>query len=609
MGRFVGTRRALFTLLNGLFLNGSRLTSATSFASPVALSAGANTLSVKPPNTTTTYTLAGAVSGSGPLTVNANVTLTADATYTGATTVTVGRTFTLANNYATVAFAVPVGATLVFAPAIAQQVGNSNATLSGAGTVLKSGANTWNPCAGSRPFAFAMTGGIIDVQGGKITGSAGYNGNWTSNLSSLNVATGAIFSGVEASVRVDALTGAGSVTLGYQTTGGLVLGVNNTAAGPYNPTAGTATFSGVVSPDAGVTTGSALAKNGTGTQILTGNNTYVGATTVNAGTLQFGDGGTTGTLGSGAASVAAGATLSIRRSDNGLTVANNFSGAGNLSFIGTGTTDQSSYNVTGNSSTFTGTIRLTTARIQVSVATQVGATCPIVVTSGGQLHVTTAITLNNPISIAGNGWVEGAGVIGAIRVTAGAIYAGSITLTAAARIATYGASGTISGAITGAFNLELASYGGSGTLTLTGTSSTVTSISTVSPVVVELTGASTAFTVASGATLGGGSAITGNVKALTFSAAGSILRVRPLSTTSLALLTATSLVNASGFTVAYATGFTVTAGAYTILTVTSTAAPTLGTITSSGLANIGRTSAAYSVTGSAGAWRITVTLT
>jgi hypothetical protein len=74
------------------------------------------------------------------------------------------------------------------------------------------------------------------------------------------------------------------------------------------------------------------------------------------------------------------------------------------------------------------------------------------------------------------------------------------------------------------------------------------------------------------------------------------------------MLTATSVVNVSGFTVAFAAGFTVAAGAYNILKITSTASPTIGTITT-GLANIGRTGATYSVTGSAGAWYLTVTLT
>ena len=50
------------------------------------------------------------------------------------------------------------------------------------------------------------------------------------------------------------------------------------------------TFSGVISG-----TG-ALVQAGSGTLILTGNNTYTGGTTISTGTLQIGNGGTTGNI-------------------------------------------------------------------------------------------------------------------------------------------------------------------------------------------------------------------------------------------------------------------------------------------------------------------------
>ena len=53
-----------------------------------------------------------------------------------------------------------------------------------------------------------------------------------------------------------------------------------------------------------------------GTLTLTGANNYTGATTINAGTLQIGNGGTTGTLGSGNVTIASGATLEINRSND-----------------------------------------------------------------------------------------------------------------------------------------------------------------------------------------------------------------------------------------------------------------------------------------------------
>lgn len=63
-----------------------------------------------------------------------------------------------------------------------------------------------------------------------------------------------------------------------------------------------------------------LIKDGTGTLILTANNTYTGDTNINAGILQVGDGGTTGTLGDAAGTINVGnATLILNRSD-GVTI-------------------------------------------------------------------------------------------------------------------------------------------------------------------------------------------------------------------------------------------------------------------------------------------------
>src|SRR5262249_29412792 len=78
-----------------------------------------------------------------------------------------------------------------------------------------------------------------------------------------------------------------------------------------------------------------LVQGGSGTSILTGNNSYSGTTTISAGTLQIGNGGTTGSLGSGA--VTNNGTLSFNRS-NSMTVSNAISGAGNLVQGGSGAT-------------------------------------------------------------------------------------------------------------------------------------------------------------------------------------------------------------------------------------------------------------------------------
>jgi autotransporter-associated beta strand protein len=76
-----------------------------------------------------------------------------------------------------------------------------------------------------------------------------------------------------------------------------------------------------------------LVKIGTGTLILTGANTYGVGTTVSAGTLQIGNGGTTGNLGSGA--VTNNAALVFNRSNN-FSVSTTISGSGTVTKEGDG---------------------------------------------------------------------------------------------------------------------------------------------------------------------------------------------------------------------------------------------------------------------------------
>ena len=101
---------------------------------------------------------------------------------------------------------------------------------------------------------------------------------------------------------IDALSGSGTVKNGD---GNALLTVGNNG--------GSGTFSGSLSD--GASYALSVAKNGSGTQILTGNNTHSGGTTIAAGTLQIGDGGVSGSL-SGDISIADGASLVFDRSDD-----------------------------------------------------------------------------------------------------------------------------------------------------------------------------------------------------------------------------------------------------------------------------------------------------
>ncbi len=90
----------------------------------------------------------------------------------------------------------------------------------------------------------------------------------------------------------------------------------------------TFTFGGVISGSG------AFEQNGTGTTIFTGENTYTGGTTISAGTLQIGDGGTSGSI---VGDVLNDSIFAINRSDT-FTFGGIISGTGAFEQNGTGTT-------------------------------------------------------------------------------------------------------------------------------------------------------------------------------------------------------------------------------------------------------------------------------
>ena len=126
-----------------------------------------------------------------------------------------------------------------------------------------------------------------------------------------------------------ALTGGSGTSLQGQTSG------NGTLIWSIGGLNTSTTFAGGIANHPGSTTAiSALTKVGTGTFTLTSlTNTYTGATTVSAGTLQIGDGGADGSIGTGAITIGSSGTLAFD-STSSFTLANNISGGGALVITG-----------------------------------------------------------------------------------------------------------------------------------------------------------------------------------------------------------------------------------------------------------------------------------
>ena len=265
------------------------------------------------------YGATGGVSkeGDGPMIISG------PAGFTGASTVLAG-TLVYANAFAASAHTIASGAVLELNFAAYRDSGTTS--FSGVGTLRKTGAGTIQWGAGAVTFSLGA-GALIDIQEGIFTGGSWGNESWTTNLSDLNVAAGAVFNGVEANVRVNRLSGTGTIKSGYSGAGyqALTFGVEN----------GSGAFDGLIVDSQGAAN---IVKEGTGTIIFLGANTYTGSTLVSAGTLQVGDGGLIGTLGSGAVTISAGATLEINRgNDFASAVGQTFSGAGTLVKTGSGT--------------------------------------------------------------------------------------------------------------------------------------------------------------------------------------------------------------------------------------------------------------------------------
>jgi filamentous hemagglutinin family protein len=410
-----------------------------------------------------TLTLSGANLHTG-LTTVAGGTLTegaSNALATGGVTVTGGATFDIG------AFSDTVGVVTL-----------TDGTITGTSGVLTgTGVTAYAVSNGTVTAILGGSGGLTKANSGTVTLTRDntYAGATTINggvLSVASLADGGVASNIGASAN-----SAGNLVLG----GGILRYTGASAATDRNYTlaAGTTSSINVANASTNLTIGGAsaattgaLTKLGDGTLTLTGANANTGTTTLRAGTLQVGNGGATGNLGSGAV-VNLGRLVFNR--NNALLAANAVSSFGELVQQGAGTTTLTGAN------TYTGATTISAGTLQLGAANRIADVSAVTVAAGATFNLANFSETVGSIAGAGN------------------VALGSGTLTSGGNNATT----TFAGLVSGTGGITKA---GTGTLTLSGanTYSGTTSVNAGTLVAANgsALGATTGgTTVAAGATL------------------------------------------------------------------------------------------------------------
>ena len=269
-----------------------------------------------------------------------------------------GGTFDLdANNGRTFTTISLTGGTLAngtFATAETDYTGLATGTVSGiltgankklikdsAGTLTLSGNNSFTGAVQIKSGTLALAPGYV-IAGNDVNVMGGTLDLGNQNLNKFNVT----------------LTSGGVITNGS---------ILRTSATSYNWSDGTVAANLTTTGTGAIN----LTKSGSGTVVLSGSTDYVGTTTISGGTLQVGNGGSSGRLGSG--NVLNNGTLAFSRSDD-FTITNSISGSGSLVKNGVGILTLSGSNAyTGNTLVNEGSLDLqgatfTSANINVENA-------------------------------------------------------------------------------------------------------------------------------------------------------------------------------------------------------------------------------------------------
>jgi autotransporter-associated beta strand protein len=278
-----------------------------------------------------TTTISGAISGAGSLSnLSGNLALTAINSYSGSTTISGGRITvdgdaTLGDGTGTLFLS---GGTLTATASRTSDVIANNISLT-ANSAISSTST-----AASANFVFT----------GTLSGSAGTLTFRNDSTSASNVFAPRFSGGDFTTNRPIVLTNSGS--------GG------TTQLNDFNTTGTTHQYDGVISGNGGFNRSASVSGTG-GTTVFTAANTYTGTTTISQGTLQLGNGGTTGSLStSSAITVNASGTFAINRS-NAVAQGTDFggsaiAGAGKFLQAGAGTTTLNIANTYSGGTTISG---------------------------------------------------------------------------------------------------------------------------------------------------------------------------------------------------------------------------------------------------------------
>ncbi len=290
-----------------------------------------------------TITYAGVISGGGTLKQSGTGTLilTGDNSFTGLTTITLGDTLQLGNG----------GETGSIAGGIANR-----------GTLIFDRSNTFT-------YAGTITGqGNVELTGGGTL----------------------IFTGTNTYSGGTAISSGSTLQIGDGGTGGLFQGVvtdNGTLAFDHSDTV---TFKAKIS-GSGV-----LAQIGTGTTIFTAASSYTGGTLIGAGTLQIGNGGTTGMI---VGDVMDNSALAFNRTDD-IGFSGAISGSGMVLQKGSGTLTLSGNNTySGGTGVGTGTLEAASSGALGTGPLSLDGTPATLVLDNG-------VDLANPVSIAQTSFID-----------------------------------------------------------------------------------------------------------------------------------------------------------------------------------------------------------